>query len=99
VGAKGTQGETRADGLAWVDGVTGPQGPQNVQGLIVLTAAAGAHGLATPTGPAEANGHDADPAVIKALQNQVTSLLATVASLQSQINALSSVDVSARKPM
>jgi hypothetical protein len=66
---------------------------------MVLTCPAGATGPAAPTEPAGVNGQDADPAVITALQNQITSLLAAVASLQSQINALRSVDVSARKSM
>ena len=98
----GPQGPAGSIGPAGVDGqnsATGAQGPQGNQGLMVLIGPAGAPGPAGPTGPAVANGQDADPAVIKALQNQIISLLATVASLQSQINALSSVDVSARKRM
>ena len=98
----GPQGPAGSIGPAGVDGqnsATGAQGPQGNQGLMVLIGPAGAPGPAEPTGPAVANGQYADPAVITALQNKVISLLATVASLQSQINALSSVDVSARKRM
>ena len=86
-------------GVGGQNGATGEQGATGPAGLMVLIGPAGAPGPAEPTGPAGANGQDADPAVITALQNKVISLLATVASLQSQINALNSVDVSARKPM
>ena len=53
MGAKDPQGEIEADGLAGVDGATGPQVPQGDQVLMVLTGPAGAP----------------DPAVITALQN------------------------------